>query len=557
MPLRSAGCFTCRRRKIRCDETRPHCRRCATHGVLCTGYRTEQPRGIEFKDQTALTKQRAKGEYHRMNEKGGTRRSSSSEKNSLVDTSSSTKTIRDLWDGPSILLPQQSMCGGRNYGMVTPHQLSSPAANRSQLYGTFLDIYLPKLVGLDHFRFFLTLASTPTTLPALHEALDSLSLVTLGNMQKDAFLIQQSLRSYGRSLRALATAIARESRADRDELFAAVSVLSTCALFDDIGNHMGAWCTHVEGSQRLIAGGGPKSIQSQLALLCFSNLKHAALCLALISREEPLIARSEWRGVMFRSPCQDSSIAFYDVALQIPRLLERHDRLVHDSLTTVEDIDALLKSCGTVEMELRDWFADWRAQSVLQGFPLYELRPIHDFSVFTSVCADRHFDAAFMFPDFAIAYLASLYWNCLHFVRSTISSLHRLRHCRDSHWYPHVSTAVTEEELREYAFNLCRCFPFFCEPIASHAGHVGIFLPLRTASLHFTSRSMWREARWVGAVRNSVFTKGLSPPNVRDPPSYIPTFNRLGAPTENWRLAFWQCNQLNGAQAASIPIRVE
>lgn len=556
MPLRSAGCFTCRKRKIRCDETRPHCRRCATHGVPCPGYRTEQPGGLEFQDQTALTKQRAKHIRHRK-KKGEASKSTSSEEDSTVGSSSPTKVISDLWNGPALSLRQQDIYMGRSYGETMPHRLFSPAANRSQLYSTFLDIFFPKLVGLHQFHFYSTLASMPMNHPALSEALDCLSLVTVGSVQKDAFLIQQSLHSYGRSLRALASAIARKDRANEDELFAAVFVLSMCALFDDIGNHKIAWCMHVEGSQQLIAARGPGSVQSQLALLCFSNLRQAALCLALINREEPVIARLEWQRVALRTQCQDGSIAFYDVVLQIPKLLEEHDKLTHESLTTAEDIDALLRACGTVEMKLRDWFTDWRAQSLLQGRTLYETRPIHEFSVFASVCIDRHFDTAFMFPNFAIAYLSSMYWNCLLFLRGTISSLHRLRHNKDSSWYPCCSAVVTEEELQEYAFNLCQCFPFLCEPISSHAGHVGIFLPLRTASLHFTTRSMWREARWVGAVRNSIFTKGLSLPNVRERPSTIPTFNRLGAPTENWRLAFWQCNQLNGAQPASIPVGVE
>ncbi|RZA15489.1 MAG: Zn(II)2Cys6 transcription factor [Proteobacteria bacterium] len=43
MPVRSAGCFQCRKRKIRCDEKRPGCDRCKTHGVSCPGYRLPAP----------------------------------------------------------------------------------------------------------------------------------------------------------------------------------------------------------------------------------------------------------------------------------------------------------------------------------------------------------------------------------------------------------------------------------------------------------------------------------------------------------------------------------
>ncbi|KAK3390971.1 hypothetical protein B0H63DRAFT_128800 [Podospora didyma] len=32
------GCFTCKQRKVKCDETKPHCLRCTSHGRACGGY---------------------------------------------------------------------------------------------------------------------------------------------------------------------------------------------------------------------------------------------------------------------------------------------------------------------------------------------------------------------------------------------------------------------------------------------------------------------------------------------------------------------------------------
>jgi hypothetical protein len=36
---RSKGCATCRLRRIKCDEARPHCRKCAAANRTCIGYR--------------------------------------------------------------------------------------------------------------------------------------------------------------------------------------------------------------------------------------------------------------------------------------------------------------------------------------------------------------------------------------------------------------------------------------------------------------------------------------------------------------------------------------
>lgn len=32
------GCWTCKRKRIQCDETRPGCRRCTERGLTCEGY---------------------------------------------------------------------------------------------------------------------------------------------------------------------------------------------------------------------------------------------------------------------------------------------------------------------------------------------------------------------------------------------------------------------------------------------------------------------------------------------------------------------------------------
>ncbi|KAK4244446.1 hypothetical protein C7999DRAFT_17307 [Corynascus novoguineensis] len=37
-----SGCLTCKKRKVKCDEAKPHCRRCTGTGRLCEGYRPDR-----------------------------------------------------------------------------------------------------------------------------------------------------------------------------------------------------------------------------------------------------------------------------------------------------------------------------------------------------------------------------------------------------------------------------------------------------------------------------------------------------------------------------------
>ncbi|CAI6334327.1 unnamed protein product [Periconia digitata] len=46
----SAGCQTCRERRVGCDKTRPACRKCTMRGQICPGYRDAS--GIVFKDES-------------------------------------------------------------------------------------------------------------------------------------------------------------------------------------------------------------------------------------------------------------------------------------------------------------------------------------------------------------------------------------------------------------------------------------------------------------------------------------------------------------------------
>ncbi|OAA69829.1 C6 zinc finger domain protein [Cordyceps fumosorosea ARSEF 2679] len=39
-PKVKTGCITCRVRRVKCDETKPHCKRCTAYGYVCDGYAT-------------------------------------------------------------------------------------------------------------------------------------------------------------------------------------------------------------------------------------------------------------------------------------------------------------------------------------------------------------------------------------------------------------------------------------------------------------------------------------------------------------------------------------
>lgn len=48
---RSGGCLTCKRRRVKCDETKPQCKSCQRLKLCCGGYSSPRPVKLKFKDQ--------------------------------------------------------------------------------------------------------------------------------------------------------------------------------------------------------------------------------------------------------------------------------------------------------------------------------------------------------------------------------------------------------------------------------------------------------------------------------------------------------------------------
>jgi hypothetical protein len=524
MPIKSTGCATCRKRKIRCDETRPRCNRCKTHGVPCPGYRTPAPGEVKFHDETSgiVMQYGGKGTLRRpsansIDSDSGHESSFASWSSSPIDMSTLDQDV-DL----SVLFLHPSGNGGNplDFGAIypTPNYLPSPVLEKSQIYSKFIDTYLPKRIGAQdaHFSFLNHLLSTPNLRPEVTTALDALSMVQVGSTFHDKSLLRSAVRSYSLALTGLVRTIGKgENPVEDDEVLATVNLLASCEFFDEIAQMGDGWSHHIRGSQQLLQARGPESIQSRLSLLLFLNMRHGALSHAFIARKACFLGTPEWRAVAFRVPIVDNSSLLYDSALQVPAILERWDQLEEQEEKSLEDIDALLRESRRLELEMRSWFQEYQRAAETGGVVLFSLADVECFSTFARLVSDRTIDRFFAFPNFMISYLVCVYWDLMHFLRTTIQKLHKARHKAVRDWYPDADETVAEEELLGYVMNMCRCFAYFCEPMSSSTGQIGIFLPMRTAAMYFTERGNWTLLKWVGAVKDNVFTKGMSPPSAR------------------------------------------
>jgi hypothetical protein len=504
MPPRSTGCFQCRKRKIRCDETWPACERCAKHGVPCPGYRREKG-GLEFEDQTVLTARKAKISY--------------GEKVALVVRKSSNNS--SLRSTPEVVIQDVDRHAFQTWSSsLSPSVLVSPAANQAQLYDKWLNIYTPVTTGMQgmHFDYLREAINMAESEPALRYGLNTLALVQVGHAAKDERLLAAAVPSYGKALAGLAYAVSKATSVRDNTVLAAASLLVVCEFYDQIKTQGMSWFGHVQGVQQLLMARGPDSLDTDLSLMLFCNARHGSLARSYLTRKGDAYDSPAWRAAAFRAPVNDWSVRLFDATIRVPRHLQRCDELDLYALDALEVTKDLLHDCESLEAEMREWYADFHSSLRMHGISPYHTVPIEEFKTFASLVTDRTLPTCYRFNNFMSGYLHSQYWIAMHYLRTTIKELREHRQSLDTSWYSadNYQHAVTDEELNGYAFDLCRSIPHFIEPSSGTQGHIGIFLPLAVILMHFRSRQNWKWCLWGVHVKEKVFTMGLRQPHVKE-----------------------------------------
>ena len=461
------------------------------------------PGDVEFRDETKLAASRAGLNGHNFHQK---RRESL-----LRDTLSPRSTDR------------QSIASSTPFsssdGALTPNTplgvLRSPAANRVQLYNTFMDIYIPQnilpqerggSVELTYVGFIRQLASLPSSHPALSSSMGALSLVSTGNLHRDKRLLSKAVEEYTIALNKLATAVARPDSLHDDSITATIMLLCLCEFYDEIKQEGQGWVHHQNGLHQLLAARGPESFNGGLSSLLLANARTSSLTQSMLSRRKDVYDSPNWREVsLASSPLGD------DVGIRLPALMERHDNLALGSSSALQDIDALLSDCAQLEYDLRLYLESMASNSRMPNNELFNMENTETFSPFSELVVDRTFTKVYRFPSFTSAFLHSSHWIRMHLLRTMMKSLQD-RRFKVSGSQLTARETVTEGELLGYALDLCRCIPYLIEPSNNTVGEICCFFPLFAAATYFKQHEHLQWLGWVYHVRSRIFNKGLSMP---------------------------------------------
>jgi len=210
MPKRSAGCFECRKRKVRCDEAKPECSTCLRRGTKCPGYRPTQTFILhEFDvhgEKPALIKE---------------------DENAYRYASQPSSSQQRSNDPPGQILVRRHDSIAEDPQL--PKQVSPVAADRIQHLGTFIALYLPRAEGPalpPPSALMLGLPNMPANSEVFMAAVDALSAAQLAVANRSSVLVHRSRSLYGTALSQLLRAIQDPEKALVDETLLSTYLLT-------------------------------------------------------------------------------------------------------------------------------------------------------------------------------------------------------------------------------------------------------------------------------------------------------------------------------------------
>ncbi|UPX21271.1 uncharacterized protein EKO05_0011462 [Ascochyta rabiei] len=486
MPKRSAGCFECRKRKVRCDETRPECNTCLRRGTKCPGYRPAQSFILhQFDNET--------------------------ERPHLIREDE--ERYRYAYQTPA---PPTSTASSRNNSTATlvvrlekapaethvPKQVSAIAVDRIQHLGTFIRLYLPRADGPalpPPSALMLALPTMPANSQVLLAAIDALSAAQLAVNDRDYALVNRSRSMYGTALSQMLRAIQNPVLALKDETLLSTYMLTLYEVFVGVTQGHGFFY-HVQGLLHLVRQRGPASFNTRLSLQIFHAIRYNSLSIGYHMRKASLLDSPEWLAVTARAAKVDPYVALNDICICIPRLLERTDALGSPD-SPASALDSVISDAQALATRAFDWLSSFEKFG-----PRYDKVDISSMEAFLdTICADRVFDPVFNFHYFGAGICYMIYWMSMLILQSNTFKLLRT-HGRLEPRQLHAWA----QQLGGFADAICRSVPFHCRPQTGYTAKFGSLTPLVVARHFFESApGMQSKARWCADVYTAARVPGL------------------------------------------------
>ncbi|KJZ72340.1 hypothetical protein HIM_08266 [Hirsutella minnesotensis 3608] len=229
----SRGCHMCRKRRIKCDEARPACRRCIKTRRVCPGYRQELELDVLEESRAADDT----GAKSRLATKGVP--SQAHAQGSVTPFAGSSTNISTILDWLQLPIEEQAVCHLlSNYVLI-------PSFGSAQGYMEFL-VPLKKTGCVPlHFEY----------------AFDACALASFNNrVSRNDAIEKKALSKYTKSLRALSCALRDPTAAGQEAILASTLLCGLFEVLRGIGENTESWDYHVEGAIQLVKDIGRENL---------------------------------------------------------------------------------------------------------------------------------------------------------------------------------------------------------------------------------------------------------------------------------------------------------
>ncbi|OAL51634.1 hypothetical protein IQ07DRAFT_586001 [Pyrenochaeta sp. DS3sAY3a] len=320
MPARTKSCATCRRKRIKCDATLPHCRMCTASGQQCPGI----PEGPLIVDMTKTAK-------HGMRKRNI----------KIVADNNNASTLNWMESNNARL-----------------YRISQRAMMTDAFYGRFLTFFTSEGEGRDiqnrlTWLHRLPLLSTDGTNEALILALQATAAAYCAVDSTNVALVRYAWNLYGNALRTHSRFLARA----RGKHEVTVHMVSTSVLFSFFeamqATSTNAYRSHIYGAAKMLEVTGPEQCTQGVLCQIFYHLRTqmAFVHLTGIGKETPV----EVRKILYGTLEYTQLPMFQRLMSHVATLAEMYVKLKEDS----EKKDFDLATYAVVENELRNLWQEY------------------------------------------------------------------------------------------------------------------------------------------------------------------------------------------------------
>ncbi|KAI5458841.1 hypothetical protein BGZ63DRAFT_392149 [Mariannaea sp. PMI_226] len=334
---RSKGCSNCRKRRVKCDEEQPVCRRCQRWNFECDG-----PRGLTI-IQEVIKKPQPKD---RQGSRLGLAKRHDASRSGLNSAHAS-------------LRPSLRVVGFDVYICYTRENL-----RRDGFIFTAIQGIRPVDVTL-----------TRSNVPACrisHQAILSLATILFGTQHQQSDILGQGYNMYGDALRQLNQALGDTTRYTSDEVIVAVAVLAVTELLMPSGPEN--FLPHMSGLERLIALRDPYSFWSQQTPGFREGLRFMILYASLRLRRSSIFAEADWMKAI-RANLSEHQIPeqeLYDILAFCTVLIAERDVMMAnwhlDAAASTQKRNELEEQGHALLAQLHDWKMRWGNNKHLEHY---------------------------------------------------------------------------------------------------------------------------------------------------------------------------------------------